>query len=83
MKLPIEPFQIEIIKNTFAAWLTTTEEVKLAKALTDKAIAANTDEQFNDVVDRCEQHEMETIKLESNVRGQLLNLFDMFDLKLV
>lgn len=83
MKLPIEPFQIEIMKNCFASWITATEELKLAKDLTNEAIAVNTEEQFNDLVDRCEEHEIETMKLEANVRGQLLNLLDMFNLKLV
>lgn len=83
MKLPIEPFQKEILKSCFAAWIALTEEVKLAKALTDEAIAANTDEQFNDAVDACEQHEIETIALEARTRGELLNLLAMFDLKLV
>jgi hypothetical protein len=83
MKLPIEPFQIEIIKNALANWIAVTEEVGLAKALTDEAIAANTDEQFNDAVDRCEEHEIETIALEARTRGELLGLLTMFDLKLV
>lgn len=81
MKQPIETFQIEIITNTFAAWIKTTEEVKLAKGLTDDAIGANTDGQFNDVVDKCEEHEVEAIALEARTRGQLKNLLEMFHLK--
>ena len=83
MKLPSEPFQIQIVNETFSAWIKTTEEVKLAKDLTDDAIAANTDEQFNDAVDKCEAHEMEAIDLEARTRGELLGLLAMFDLKLV
>ena len=81
MKQPIEPFQIDIITSTFAAWIKTTEEVKLAKDLTDDAIGANTNGQFNDAVDKCEAHEVEAIALEARTRGQLLGLMEAFNLK--